>query len=48
MEPFRDCRLPALLRLVEEGASTVVVSQTWSEVHRVNERVRAGATQLSR
>lgn len=30
------------LRLVEEGASTVVVSQTWGEVHRVNERVRAG------
>src|SRR6266487_6528554 len=30
------------LRLAEQGASTVVVSQTWSEVHRVNERVRAG------
>jgi ATP-dependent exoDNAse (exonuclease V) alpha subunit len=30
------------LRLVEGGASTVVVSQTWAEVHRVNERVRAG------
>ena len=29
------------LRLVEQGHSTVVVSQTWSEVHRVNERVRA-------
>lgn len=28
------------LRLVEENASAVVVSQTWSEVHRVNARVR--------
>ena len=27
--------------MVEQGHSTVVVSQTWSEVHRVNERVRA-------
>src|SRR5437867_2332335 len=29
------------LRLDEQGHSTVVVSQTWTEVHRVNERVRA-------
>jgi conjugative relaxase-like TrwC/TraI family protein len=28
------------LRLAEEKASAVVVSQTWSEVHRVNSRVR--------
>src|SRR5204862_1366975 len=30
------------LRLADEGASTVVVSQTWAEVRRVNEQVRAG------
>ena len=30
------------LCLAEQGASIVVVSQTWSEVHRVNETVRAG------
>ena len=30
------------LRLAEQGASIVVVSQTWSEVRRVNERVRNG------
>jgi conjugative relaxase-like TrwC/TraI family protein len=29
------------LRLAEQNASAVVVSQTWSEVHRVNSRVRA-------
>jgi ATP-dependent exoDNAse (exonuclease V) alpha subunit len=29
------------LRLAEEGQSLVVVAQTWAEVHRVNERVRA-------
>ncbi len=29
------------LRLAEEGHSLVVVAQTWNEVHRVNERVRA-------
>ena len=28
------------LRLVEQDASAVVVSQTWAEVHRVNSRVR--------
>jgi conjugative relaxase-like TrwC/TraI family protein len=28
------------IRLAEENASAVVVSQTWSEVHRVNARVR--------
>lgn len=28
------------LRLTTSGASTVVVSQTWSEVHRVNSKVR--------
>jgi hypothetical protein len=28
------------VRLVEQNASAVVVSQTWSEVHRVNSRVR--------
>ncbi|MBI1176274.1 relaxase domain-containing protein [bacterium] len=28
------------LRLTEQNASAVVVSQTWGEVHRVNERVR--------
>ena len=28
------------LRLVEQYASAVVVSQTWAEVHRVNSRVR--------
>src|SRR5258706_8582887 len=28
------------LRLAEENASAVVVSQTWAEVHRVNSRVR--------
>ncbi len=28
------------LRLAEQNASAVVVSQTWSEVHRVNSRVR--------
>ena len=28
------------LRLAEENASAVVVSQTWGEVHRVNSRVR--------
>jgi conjugative relaxase-like TrwC/TraI family protein len=28
------------LRLAEQNASVVVVSQTWSEVHRVNSRVR--------
>jgi ATP-dependent exoDNAse (exonuclease V) alpha subunit len=28
------------LRLVEQDASAVVVSQTWTEVHRVNSRVR--------
>lgn len=30
------------LKLAESGTSTVVVSQTWSEVNRVNERIRAG------
>jgi ATP-dependent exoDNAse (exonuclease V) alpha subunit len=29
------------LRLAEDGQSLVVVAQTWAEVHRVNERVRA-------
>ncbi|MCI0704605.1 MAG: relaxase domain-containing protein, partial [Planctomycetia bacterium] len=29
------------LRLAEEGQSLLVVAQTWAEVHRVNERVRA-------
>lgn len=29
------------LRLTEDGQSLVVVAQTWAEVHRVNERVRA-------
>src|ERR1051326_3350768 len=29
------------VQLADEGFSTVVVSQTWSEVHRVNEKVRA-------
>jgi conjugative relaxase-like TrwC/TraI family protein len=29
------------LRLAEEGNSLVVVAQTWNEVHKVNERVRA-------
>jgi len=33
------------LRLVEDGQSLVVVAQTWAEVHRVNERVRAGLKQ---
>lgn len=28
------------LRLAEQVASAVVVSQTWAEVHRVNSRVR--------
>ena len=28
------------LRLAEQNASAVIVSQTWSEVHRVNSRVR--------
>ena len=28
------------LRLTEQNASAVVVSQTWAEVHRVNSRVR--------
>src|SRR5450759_3781123 len=28
------------LRLAEQNASAVVVSQTWAEVHRVNSRVR--------
>lgn len=28
------------VRLVEEKASAIVVSQTWVEVHRINERVR--------
>jgi AAA domain len=28
------------IRLAEQNASAVVVSQTWSEVHRVNSRVR--------
>src|SRR6266480_2356016 len=28
------------LRLVEQNASAVVVSQTWGEVHRINSRVR--------
>lgn len=28
------------LRIVEQDASTVVVSQTWTEVHRVNARIR--------
>ena len=28
------------LRLAEQNASAVVVSQTWGEVHRVNSRVR--------
>jgi conjugative relaxase-like TrwC/TraI family protein len=28
------------LRVVEQNASTVVVSQTWTEVHRVNARIR--------
>jgi len=28
------------VRLAEENSSAVVVSQTWAEVHRVNERVR--------
>src|SRR6185503_13512815 len=28
------------LRLAEQNASAVVISQTWSEVHRVNSRVR--------
>lgn len=32
----------AYLALVAENLSTVVVSQTWSEIHKVNERVRAG------
>lgn len=30
------------VRLAETDNSVVVISQTWSEVHRVNERVRAG------
>jgi ATP-dependent exoDNAse (exonuclease V) alpha subunit len=30
------------VRLAAEGASTVVVSQTWTEVHRVNSKVREG------
>ncbi|OLE57286.1 MAG: hypothetical protein AUI36_14775 [Cyanobacteria bacterium 13_1_40CM_2_61_4] len=29
------------LRLTEQACSTVVVSQTWGEVHRVNQQVRA-------
>jgi conjugative relaxase-like TrwC/TraI family protein len=29
------------LKIVEQNASAVVVSQTWAEVHRVNSRVRA-------
>src|SRR5439155_22621181 len=28
------------LRLAEQNASAVVISQTWAEVHRVNSRVR--------
>src|SRR6185312_6124525 len=28
------------LRLAEQSASAVVISQTWTEVHRVNSRVR--------
>src|SRR5207247_7274713 len=28
------------LRLAEQNASAVVISQTWTEVHRVNSRVR--------
>jgi conjugative relaxase-like TrwC/TraI family protein len=30
------------VRLAEEKASTVVVSQTWAEVHRINSKVRDG------
>ena len=30
------------VRLTEEKASAVVVSQTWAEVHRVNSKVRDG------
>lgn len=30
------------LQLAEEGHSTVVVSQTWSEIHKVNDEIRAG------
>jgi conjugative relaxase-like TrwC/TraI family protein len=30
------------LELASQGHSTVVVSQTWSEIHKVNEEVRAG------
>lgn len=30
------------LRIVDQDASTVVVSQTWTEVHRVNARIREG------
>lgn len=33
------------LRLAEAGQSLVVVAQTWAEVHRVNERVRAALKQ---
>src|ERR1700704_5257901 len=32
--------LTPYLRLAEQNASAVVVSQTWGEVHRVNSRVR--------
>jgi conjugative relaxase-like TrwC/TraI family protein len=49
----RGCRLDdqqerladEYLRLAGEGQSLVVVAQTWAEVHRVNERVRAGLKQ---
>jgi len=33
------------LRLADAGQSLVVVAQTWAEVHRVNERVRAALKQ---
>ncbi|MBU6402318.1 MAG: AAA family ATPase, partial [Verrucomicrobia bacterium] len=36
------------LRLMEKGHSIVVVSQTWSEVHRVNEQVRAALKTMGR
>jgi conjugative relaxase-like TrwC/TraI family protein len=36
-----ECLAQHYLALVEQHQSVVVVSQTWSEIHRVNEQVRA-------
>jgi conjugative relaxase-like TrwC/TraI family protein len=38
----RERLVEAYLELAERNASIVVVSQTWSEIHEINERIRIG------